>query len=283
MWDATQFSDGGIIMKHYLLTSIALLLATVCAGCQLSDAFSSDRRLVVHSPPVLVEAMAQITPLFEARHPGVRVRLITTPIRPDLAATLNGKDGDVIVASGKTEASLLRREEIVQTDGAAMFGGLEIVVLARKGNPKHILKLADITKSSVKRIAIPDPEYNSAGVAFFEAMTRMKLFEQVEDRLLLTRSPAQASQMLLNGKADVCITYAQSYRRQSGKSALITALPTEKYAPINCRAMVMESVASSALAEVYVAFLNSPRAKKKIEAAGFPIRPLQQAEDCGCD
>lgn len=129
---------------------------------------------------------------------------------------------------------------------------------------------------AVKKIAIANPAHAPYGRAAQAALKSLGLYDQVQDRLVLGDTVAQAAQFVESGAADVGLV-AQSLAmapplRDKGRSIPV---PADSYAPLVQAGIVLTWAVDRDGADEFRAFLVSGPAQQILSRHGFelPERP----------
>ena len=226
-------------------------------------------QLVVLCPKIFASVLTEVKPLFEKANLGCKVVIDAYPIRPMLKDILKGKRGDVLLSTGDIELSHLYKKNLLKKESETAFAETAIVVLAASGNPLKLKAITDLARSQVKRISIPDPKFNSAGVAFVEASKQKGVYDTVKDRLHFAPGPKSATEYMEQGNANVSITYSRCYYGHAIKNALVEFVPTSLHKPIICKAVVFNSCGKAETAKEFIKFLLTDENQRRFENAHF--------------
>jgi molybdate transport system substrate-binding protein len=126
-----------------------------------------------------------------------------------------------------------------------------------------VASLADLKKSTVIHLAIPNPQHAPYGVAAREALESQGVWTQVEPKIVYGENVRQALQFAESGNVEAVIT---SWTLLHGKGTL---LPAEWHSPILQTAAVVKSSAQPEAARRFLKFLLSPAAQKILKEGGL--------------
>ncbi len=149
-----------------------------------------------------------------------------------------------------------------------------LVLWTRNDSRISDLSLDTLQSSTVKSIAIANPEHAPYGRAARAALDHLKLLDAVQSKLVVAENIAQAAQYADSGNAQVgfiSLTSALTPRLQT--DGHFVRVPGEDYPPILQGAVVMRGGAAAEAARRFLSFLRSPETGQKLAAAGLePIR-----------
>jgi len=123
------------------------------------------------------------------------------------------------------------------------------------------------------RIAIANPQNAPYGLAAQEALTSMKLWEQVQPRLVSANNVAQAMQLVESKTAaGAFVAQSQLIAHYKGKPPVTDAwlVPLNMHAPIVQEAVVLNTSAADR-AQAFLTFVASDAGRALIEANGYAV------------
>lgn len=126
-----------------------------------------------------------------------------------------------------------------------------------------VASLADLRKTSVIHLAIPNPQHAPYGVAARQALESQGVWKDVEPKIVYGENVRQALQFAESGNADAVIT---SWTLLIGKGKL---LPAEWHSPIRQTGAVVKSSSQPDAARQFLKFLLSPEAQKILNNGGL--------------
>ncbi len=171
--------------------------------------FPSEEPLTVVVPHVLKKSFTQISKQFMNRYSDVDVEIVSEVIDALPGKVANGElKGDILAIMGGPELAPIGRSGLVDLDEKTHFVNIGVIVAAPRGNPLKVKSLEGLTKDQVKTIAVPDPQCDSTGKAFIDALKAEGLYDQVEPKLDIRTCPHTACVEVENDNADLGITYA---------------------------------------------------------------------------
>ena len=122
-----------------------------------------------------------------------------------------------------------------------------------------------------ERLAIADPDHVPAGIYAYEALTTLKLWTKVKDRLARTQNVTGALMMVARGEAPLGIVYASDVKR-TDKVSLLAAFPASSHSPITYPAAIIRGQDRPAVRAV-MNLLTSVEGQAAFIAAGFEGAP----------
>lgn len=124
----------------------------------------------------------------------------------------------------------------------------------------------EILKTGVFRhLAIGNPELAPYGKAAKQAMLKLGLWDSLEARLVMGENITQTFEFVSSGNAEIGFV-AFSQTQAEGSQWIV---PQDLYSPIKQDAVVLKTAKNNAVAQAFVKFLKSEKAKKIITSFGY--------------
>ncbi|MDQ1747407.1 MAG: sulfate/thiosulfate transport system substrate-binding protein [Frankiaceae bacterium] len=270
-----------------------LLAASLTAGCGAAGASTSSHsvNLVAYSTPQ--KAYADLVAAFKATAAGKGSSFAQSfgASGAQSRAVIAGQPADVVAFSLEPDLTKLVKAGLVAPGWNAnpyhgMVTDSVVVLVVRKGNPKHITGWADLTRPGVKVVT---PNVASSGSAKWNLLAaygaQLKLGKSPADALgyvtaLLKHTVAQpdsgskATAAFVGGVGDVLISYeneAIAAKKSGADVDYVTPAQT-----ILIENPVAVTVKGNATAKSFVQFLYTDAAQKIFAAHGY--RPVVPAD-----
>jgi molybdate transport system substrate-binding protein len=170
----------------------------------------------------------------------------------------NGAPFDVFLSANETYVNDLAAAGLVTDSQVYAIG--RIALWSPNGS---VTSLADLKKSSVTHLAIPNPQHAPYGIAAREALESRGVWKEVEPKIVYGENVRQALQFAESGNVEAVIT---SWTLLIGKGTL---LPSEWHAPIRQTGAVVKSSGQQDAARRFLKFLTGPDAQKILKDGGL--------------
>lgn len=265
-------------MRRLASAIVATGLLVILIGCQKAKdtaptaalpapaALAPSGELTVFVPCGVAGPFGETKAIFEQRYPNCKVKPQLANIDVQTKLIADGKAApDVWLALGDREMQRVAAKDRV--DGQpATYAYNSIAFVVKKGNPCAIEAVTDLTKKSVKTVAMATPE-NSSGYYAEQAFKKSGVWDTLKkgNKLWLTPEPAKIKATLASGKADVGIVYYPCTREtrivggkpqeMPGKVQLLGKLPSEIVGQIPAQAAVIKGAANPDAGRAFLALL----------------------------
>ena len=136
-------------------------------------------------------------------------------------------------------------------------------------NPQE-LKMTLLSQSSVKKIAIANPEHAPYGRAAMAALEHYGMKDKIADKLVLGENISQAAQFVASGNAQAgLIALSLAASPVMKHSGTYWELPANAYPEIQQVAGIVSSSQHKPTAQAFLAFIRSPESAAVLERYGF--------------
>lgn len=204
-----------------------------------------------------------IAELFE-KETGHQVKLSFGSTGKFYAQIMNGAPFQVFLAADSTHPQKLAQngEGIAETLFTYATGKLVLWSLQEK--PENIFK-----NQQFKKLVIANPETAPYGTAAVEALKAMKLWEQLESKIVKGDNISQTQQFISTGNVEIgFIALAQAMQ-----NGYFWEVPQEFYTPLRQQAILLKKGSESAAAKAFLNYLKTPPATALITKAGYSLEP----------
>lgn len=119
------------------------------------------------------------------------------------------------------------------------------------------------------RLAIANPKTAPYGMAAREVLSRLRLWETLQQRLVRGDSIAQTFQFVATANAQAGFVALSQIRAWHHKEGSLWLIPSDHYSPINQQAILLTRGEQNAAAHQWLDFLRSDTARSIIERYGY--------------
>lgn len=132
--------------------------------------------------------------------------------------------------------------------------------------------LAALLDSSIKKVAIANPQHAPYGRAAVAALTHEGLNDRVSNKLVLGENISQTASFVVSGSADAGILALSLALAPSMKAkGRYIEIPANDYPPIVQAAVILKSSKQSALARQFLEYVKSPAIVEVMKSYGFAV------------
>ena len=134
-------------------------------------------------------------------------------------------------------------------------------------------KAAVLNKGNFKMLAIANPRYSPYGVAARETLTKLTMWNSIQEKLAKGENVTQTYQLVATEKADLAFI-ALSQVMRDGKvieGGSWWLVPPEMHQPIRQSAVLLSHAKDPAAAKAFLAFLRSEKARDVMRGFGYEV------------
>ncbi len=237
-------------------------LAVVLLG---ASAWAQAQTLTVSSAASLGDAMRAIAPLFEAQHPGVRLRFNLAASGVLLQQLAAGAPIDVLATADEETLDRAAAQKLIDPATRRVLATNTLVLVAPAGG--GLAGLDALTGPSVKRIALGKPGSVPAGRYAQQVLEARGQWAALQGKLVPADNVRQVLDYVARGEVEAGLVYATDATTAAGKVRVVATV--SGHAPIRYPVAVAAASSQPALARAFVQFLASPAAQAVLRQQGF--------------
>jgi molybdate transport system substrate-binding protein len=246
------------------LVGLALLVPTP-AQTQIRVAAAADLEPVL--PPILAQFREATGIHVEATYQASA--MLTTQI-------MNGAPFDVFLSADIGFPKKLIDAGLADAAGSAdsstpiTYAKGTLVLWARKDSKLPPPSLDLLHNPGLKRLAIANPDRAPYGRAAVEALTRLKIYDELKPRLATAENVAQAAQFVDSGNADAgLISLTSALTPHMAANGNYFVIPRDIYPAIEQGAVIVRKTTQRAAAHKLLDYLLSPPIQAQLAKSGL--------------
>jgi molybdate transport system substrate-binding protein len=260
--------DIWLRMRLPLVFVLTLLLFPSCEH-RPTQTSRGDWEIVVAAAANLTDAFAELGPQF-TKQTGIRV-IFTFGGTADLAEQIeNGAPFDVFAAADYAHVAALERGGFLTPGTAALYARGKLVVWLPSESHVKIERIEDLTRPDVERIAIAKPDIAPYGQAAMETLRSLKIWDQVEPKVVYGMNVSQVKQFVSSGNAEAGFLPLALIR--SGEGRLIK-VREELHQPIDQALGIVRASPKQEAARRFADFVLSSEGQALLEKHGYEKPP----------
>ena len=264
------------LLKLTVLTVVVLIAGEI-------DSASASESLVIAASPSLAVPLEALSGAFEASHQQVKIRLYFDSgldLRRTIAAMENNPTGQYFIGSGPIH--------IIAPGGDELITRMEqkYYVLPRTRRPYATVSLVMVVPESLVdapssfealvqdsrlRVAVADPVLTVVGQKTDELLKALGIAAAMKGRLDVATDARAVLDHVLNGQADIGIIFGPDAYDKRERVRIVAVAPEQAVRPI-VHSLAMERYCPDRpLCEEFLAFSQSPEARRILKALGYGL------------
>lgn len=253
------------LRKHWLLSLLVIPLAV-------------NAKINVFGASSMTNALEDAKSEFIRQHPKVEINLSFASSSKLARQIENGAPANIFISANPQWINYLKNKNLLLTNSLAEVARNELVMIApvnskinriNLNNPKWIKLLGD------GFLAVGDPDYVPAGHYAMDALSNLKTWDKLTNKLARTQNVRIALALVERGESPLGIVYA-SDAKLSSRVKIVAHFPPSSHQPIIYPIAIIKEQAN-AESSSFKKFLLSPAGQKIFAKYGFlPAQPTPQ-------
>lgn len=169
-------------------------------------------------------------------------------------------------------AADVERPRRLEAEGRAVAGTRFAYALGRlvlwSPDAARVLGADALAGDDFRYLAIANPDLAPYGAAARELLEQLGLWERLQRRLVRGEDVGQTFQFVATGNAELGLV---ALSQVSGRGGSQWIVPSDRYAPIEQQAVLLEPGRSEPAAHAFLDFLRGESARAQIERAGYRV------------
>lgn len=224
---------------------------------ELLVAGASDLRPAFEEIGKLFTAQTGTKVTFSFGSSGQLAQQISNGAPFDVFASADRNYVEQVLASGVGDAS---------TKATYAFGRLALWIPVR--TQKRIFNVLDLADTSIRRIAIANPEHAPYGVAALETIKSAKIYELVESKLVFGENVSDAYRLATSGNVDAAVV-SLSLVIANNNGGRYIVIPTDAHTPLEQTLIVTAKKPRVPSAKMFTSLVGSGAGRTVMRKYGF--------------
>lgn len=178
-----------------------------------------------------------------------------------------GAPVDLFISAGESQMDALEKDSLVVPGTRRDLLGNQLVLIVPVRS-EGIKDFPDLTKGTVKSIAVGDPQVVPAGMYAKETLQNLNLLARVQHKLVFAQDVRQALAYVETGNADAGLVYLTDARTSNAVRVAATA-PGDSHLPILYPVALLKDSKSPEAARTLLETLESSDSLSAFEKYGF--------------
>jgi molybdate transport system substrate-binding protein len=254
------------VRKYIILLSAFLL---VLVGCQ-GQTNEKNRKVEVYvlAAASLNNAMKQVEKEFEDTHPEIEVITSFASSGTLQRQIEQGAPADVFISASDLEFDRLRHKDLIDPKHSKTILSNELALVTNKSLNTNIQKPDNLTSEEINRISIGAPESVPAGKYAKETLEKLKLWKQIENKIVYAKDVQQVLSYIETGNVDAGFVY-RSDAKTSSKVKIQSIVASDLHSPIIYPAGVLKNTQHPEEAKQFYEYLNHKQTMETFIDFGF--------------
>ncbi len=263
-------SSFSLAQSTALAALLLLLLLLVPAACLRPATSTTDQsagsEITVAAAANLTDAFAELAKEFTART-GVRVTY-SFGSTGDLARQIeNNAPFDVFASADAEHLDQLRDKNLIVPETRSLFARGRLVLWTPSNSRIKLTRIEDLIKPEVKIIAIAKPDLAPYGKATIEALEALRLWSQLQPKIVYGQNVSQTKQYAATGNAEAAFIPLALVKASDGGETI--EVDEQLHQPINQTIGVVAASTKQLQARQFVDYVMSAEGQALLERFGY--------------
>jgi molybdate transport system substrate-binding protein len=272
-------------MRKELIVLLVLLSVFLAIGCtdngkeatnetgtQVAANTSASNQepdtITVSAAASLTEAFTDMESKFETENPDIDVNFnfgSSGNLRKQIEG---GAPADVFASADQKNMDTLANETLIDNSSRENFVKNSLVLIVPANSTLNITGVKDLTNQEVKKIGIGNPDTVPVGNYTRTALTEAGLWNQIENKAILTEDVKQALTYVERGEVDAGFVYITDAKTaEPGTIKIVTNVSVST--PVNYPIAIVSASENKEDAQKFVDFVTGEEGQKTLEKYGF--------------
>jgi len=183
---------------------------------------------------------------------------------------VEGAPADIFFSADEAKMDGLQKQGLILSETRKSRLSNQLVIVTAIDGAPAIQSAADLAGPAVKRIALADPKAVPAGIYAKEYLQKLKLWQDVEPKVVPTENVRAALAAVESGNVEAGIVY-KTDAAISRKVKIAYAVPVADGPKISYPMAIVKGARQPQAAAQFLKYLDSDAAGKVFEANGFIV------------
>ncbi|MDY8022101.1 molybdate ABC transporter substrate-binding protein [Paenibacillus polymyxa] len=226
--------------------------------------------LTISAAASLTDALKEIQHSYESTHTGIKLNFNFGGSGALEKQIEQGAPSDLFLSASTKNMKSLVDQQLIDTKRQKTWLTNQLVVVIPSDGTINLGSMTDLTKEEVKKVAIGIPESVPAGKYAQEALTKAKLWDSLQSKLVQAKDVRQVLQYVETGNADVGFVY-KTDALTSQKAKIAFEVDSKTYSPVEYPIGIVKASKHIQEAEDFYAYLQSQESLNIMAKYGFTI------------
>lgn len=240
------------------------------SSSQTSSKTAETIELTISAAASLTDALKEIQHSYESTHTGIKLNFNFGGSGALEKQIEQGAPSDLFLSASTKNMKSLVDQQLIDTKKQKTWLKNELVAVIPADGTMNIASVIDLTKKEVKKVAIGIPESVPAGNYAQEALTKAKLWDTLQSKLVQAKDVRQVLQYVETGNADVGFVY-KTDALTSQKAKIAFEVNPKTYSPVEYPIGIVKATKHIQEAEDFYAYLQSQESLNIMDKYGFTI------------
>lgn len=247
----------------------ALLAVIILSSAALSGCGSREKKtLTIAAAASLTDVTKDIAKRYKEKEPNVNLNFSYGSSGALQTQIEEGAEVDVFLSASQKQMDALSKKNLVNRTSKTDLLENKLVLIVPKGSKASIRSFEDLTKSSVKKIALGEPKAVPAGQYSEGVFQKLGILDKIKSKANYGSDVRQVLTWVESGEVDCGVVYMTD-AKISDKVTVVCEAPEKAADPVIYPAAVLKESRHQDEAQKFVDYLKTDKTLKLFESYGF--------------
>lgn len=181
-----------------------------------------------------------------------------------------GAPSDIFISAAQKQMDALEEKDLIVKESRRDLLGNSLVLIVSEESKDKIQEINDIKKADIEKISIGVPESVPAGSYAKESLENLKMWEEVEPKLVLAKDVRQVLTYVETGEVDAGIVYSSDAALLK-KGVIVGTFPADSHKPVVYPVALINESKNKEAARKFLDYLSAGKAAETFDKYGFQI------------
>jgi len=226
--------------------------------------------LTISAAASLKNALTDIQAMYLKEKPNAKVTITYGGSGALQQQIEQGAPVDVFLSAATSNMNTLKTKGLLDNDSIKSLLKNKLVLIVPENSTLKIDSFADITNSSIKKLALGEPKTVPAGKYAEQVFTYYKVLDKAKAKAVYAKDVTEVLTWVESGNVDAGVVYSTD-AKSSDKIKVITTAAAESHDVISYPGAVIKETKQPAAAQDFLNYLSSKAAETVFEKYGFSV------------
>lgn len=248
--------------------ALVILGPLICLIMMMSACQSEKIELTVSAAASLKDSLTAIKSNYEANHPNIDLVFNFAASGTLQKQIEQGAPADLFISAGSKQMDALVNQKLVNQETDLIYN--ELVMVIPTASALSLTALDQLTESSVKAIAVGEPESVPAGQYTKDTLQSLNIWDALQSKVVYAKDVRQVLTYVETGNAEAGFVY-KTDALSSKKVKIAISVSPDLHKPIVYPAGIVAETKHSKEAADFYSYLQSSAADAVFTKYGFKL------------
>lgn len=264
-------------MKKFLIVLLSIIVLSACSSNNTEQNPKHTVKkidLTISAAASLDDALTEIKSDYQKKYKNINIQLNLGGSGTLQQQIMQGAPADLFISAGEKQYKVLVEKGLIDEQNSENLLKNQLVLITNSASGTSVHSLADLTKATIKKMAIGTPESVPAGLYAKQALQSEGVWDALNSqaKIVQTKDVRQVLTYVETGNVDAGLVYMTDAK--VSKKVKIAAIASEtSHEPITYPAGVIKATQHKKESSQFFHYLESKEAKTVFEKFGFHVLP----------